>query len=72
LVTLQSKDGTESFTWTLSPGDAAPTDTAVKLKFDEVGDTHILRAVQYGPLATSKLGGFKHPEHSLAMRGQGR
>jgi hypothetical protein len=72
LVTLQSKDGRNTFTWTLSPGDAAPTDTAVKLKFNEVGDTHVLRAVQYGPLETFKLGESKHPEHSLAMRGQGR
>jgi hypothetical protein len=72
LVTLQSKDGTKSFTWTLSPGDAAPTDTAVKLKFDEVGNSHTLRAVQYGPLETYKLGAFKHAQHSPATETQGQ
>jgi len=72
LVTLQSQDGKESFMWTLSPGDAEPNDTAVKLKFDEVGDAHFLREVQYGYLAASKLDESKHSEHATAMRGQGR
>ena len=55
LVTLISKDASQSFTWVVSPGDPAPGDTAVVLRFDEIGDMHALRSVQYGPRITSRL-----------------
>jgi hypothetical protein len=46
---------TKSFTWGIHPGDAAPTDTRVVLKFDDNGSDHALSAIQYGPLTTSRL-----------------
>ena len=55
LVTLISKDASQSFTWVVAPGDPAPTDTAVTLRFSELGETHALRSVQYGPLITPRL-----------------
>ena len=54
-VTLTNKDASQSFTWVVSPGDPAPGDTAVVLRFDELGDMHALRSVQYGPRITSRL-----------------
>ncbi len=39
LVTLISKDASQSFTWVVAPGDPAPTDTAVTLRFSELGET---------------------------------
>jgi hypothetical protein len=46
---------TQSFTWGIHPGDAAPTDSRVVLKFDDTGSGHALSEIQYGPLTTSRL-----------------
>jgi hypothetical protein len=46
---------TQSFTWGIHPGDPAPSDTRVVLKFDDIGSDHALSAIQYGPLTTSRL-----------------
>ena len=55
MVTLRSNATSQSFTWIIAPGDPAPTDTAVTLRFSELGETHALRSVQYGPLITPRL-----------------
>ena len=55
IVTLRSYETPQSFTWVLTPGDPAPTDTAVVLRFDVLGEAHALRSVQYGPLITLRL-----------------
>jgi hypothetical protein len=55
LVTLKSKDAPESFTWAIAPGDPLPTDTRVVLSFDAIGQTRMLRSVQYGPMITNNL-----------------
>jgi hypothetical protein len=55
LVTLKSKEVPQSFTWVVGPGDPAPGDTAVVLRFDELGENHALRSVQYGSQITSRL-----------------
>ena len=44
-----------SFTWTVSPGDPAPADTRIVLRFDEIGQMHLLRSVQYHSMITSRL-----------------
>jgi len=64
LVTLRSKEATRSFTWVVGPGDPAPTATAVTLRFNETGNDHELRSVQYGSSITSRLDKkSKHNEH---------
>jgi hypothetical protein len=55
IVTLRSGATSQGFTWILAPGDPAPTDTAVTLRFDELGQDHVLQSVQFGPLITSRL-----------------
>jgi hypothetical protein len=55
LVTLKSKDASQSFTWVVGPGEPAPTATAVILRFNELGESHALLSVQYGPVITSRL-----------------
>ena len=55
MVTLRSYETPQSLTWVLVPGDPAPTDTAVVLRFNVLGEAHALRSVQYGPLITSRL-----------------
>jgi hypothetical protein len=55
LVTLKSKEVPQSFTWVVGPGDPTPGDTAVVLRFDELGEMHALRSVQYGSQITSRL-----------------
>jgi hypothetical protein len=46
---------TQSFTWGVHPGDPAPSDTRIVLKFDDIGSDHALSAIQYGPLTTSQI-----------------
>ena len=46
---------TKSFAWGIHPGDAAPTDTRVVLKFDELGSARQLNAIQYGAMTTSRI-----------------
>jgi hypothetical protein len=55
MVTLRSNATSQSFTWIIAPGDPAPTDTAVTLRFDKLGQDHVLQSVQFGPLITSRL-----------------
>jgi hypothetical protein len=55
MVTLRSYETPQSFTWVLAPGDPAPTDSAVVLRFSVLGEAHALRSVQYGPLITFRL-----------------
>ena len=56
-VTLRSVQTSSTFTWTISPGQPLPTDTRVVLKFDEMGQAHLLRSVQYHSMITSRLDG---------------
>jgi hypothetical protein len=59
---------TTSFTWGVHPGDPAPTDTRVVLKFDDDGSAHALSAIQYGSLTTSRLDKKWNPEaHSTEI-----
>lgn len=54
-VTLKKKDGSQSFTWILFPGDPAPTDARIVLRFDLIGQSHALRTVQFESLITPRL-----------------
>jgi hypothetical protein len=54
-VTLVHKGYPETFTWVVGPGTVDPTDTKVALKFDQSGSAHVLQAIQYGSLMTSRL-----------------
>jgi hypothetical protein len=57
IVTLRNTDWKSSFTWVAGPGEPAPTDSRVILSFDENGQDHVLRTVQYGNLITARLDG---------------
>jgi hypothetical protein len=46
---------TGSFVWGIRPGDSAPSNNRVVLKFDNLGSMHTLRAIQYGSMTTSQL-----------------
>ena len=54
-VTVKSKIDSSSFMLTVGPGDPAPADAHVILKFDELGPTHVLRSVQYQSSVSSRL-----------------
>ena len=45
----------QSFTWVVFPGEAAPNDNRVVLKFDSIESGHALNAVQYGSMTTAQL-----------------
>src|SRR5260370_40981637 len=65
VVTLISKDASQSFTWVVAAGEPAPTDTAVTLRFTGLAETHALRSVQYGQLITPRLGKGAMPTPSV-------
>jgi hypothetical protein len=69
-VTLISKESSLSFTALVGPGDAAPTDTQITLRFDEVANGHALRSIQYGPMVTSRLD--RKSMHSEYLTSSGR
>jgi hypothetical protein len=49
-----------AFSWLMVPGDPAPTDSRVILRFDKEGDNYTLQSVQYRNLITARLDGRKH------------
>jgi hypothetical protein len=59
--------GQQGFKWIVHPGDPAPTDHRVVMKFVSVGSQHVLRSIQYGPMITSKLD--KGTRESVFARG---
>ncbi len=69
-VTLKSEVSSESLTCLLGPGDPNPTDNKITLKFDNIGGTHALRTVQYGPQITSQLD--RQSKHEADMAASGR
>lgn len=55
IVTLKSLDATKTFSAVLVPGDPSPTDSHVALKFDQSGNGHTLKSIQFGARTTSSL-----------------
>lgn len=55
VVTLRSADATRAFSWITFPGDAAPGDTRIILRFDDNGTARFLHSVQYGSAVTARL-----------------
>jgi hypothetical protein len=55
-VTLEAKGSPRYFTSCLvGPGAPAPWEHHVALKFDTVGQTHLLQSIQYGTLVSGRL-----------------
>ncbi|HEX4029329.1 MAG TPA: hypothetical protein VHX20_03150 [Terracidiphilus sp.] len=65
-VKLEGVSG--SFTWLIHPGDPAPTDKRIILKFDEIGSRHLLRSVQYRDQITSRLDKHSRDLESASIR----
>jgi hypothetical protein len=54
-VSLINRDVPVVASWVLTPGSPAPNENKIALKFDQVGNTHVLQSIQYGAMITSKL-----------------
>ena len=54
-VTLHWVNGLASFTWLMAPGDPAPSDTRVVLRFVETDGGHVLDSIQYRAQVTRHL-----------------
>lgn len=72
VVVLKSMDASKTFSAVLVPGDPAPNDTHVTLKFDQSGNGHTLKAIQYGPRTTSSLELTREPGYDPTRLSQGR
>ncbi len=55
VVTLSNREGHVNFAWVLMPGDGLPNTPKASLKFDQIGDTQLLKSVQYGAQKTSPI-----------------
>lgn len=53
--TVKLENSATGLVWTIGPGTPNPSDRRVILTFDRVGQQHVLRTVQYGPMITSRL-----------------
>ena len=62
VVTLRNNDWKRAFSWVATPGDPAPTDSRIILRFDKDGDNYTLQSVQYHALITPRLDGKKSTE----------
>ena len=72
LVTLSSRDAKKNFSCVIGPGAPGPTETLVTLRFDNMGETHSLRFVQYGSLISSPLNVNKRNAYASSRLSQGR
>jgi hypothetical protein len=73
MVTLMDKDTSKAFSLILHPGDAVSGDRRISLKFEDQGDDHILRSVQYRSLTSAHLDNkVKTPAYSPSRLSQGR
>lgn len=68
MVTIQSLDGSNSFTALVAPGKPSPQDKRVVLWFDAAGDSHTLRSIQYHNEITSRLDKLRGKHGSNAMQ----
>jgi hypothetical protein len=71
VVVLLDKASNRSFTYALRPGDPAPNEVHIALKFETSGNTHILRGIQFGPRTTARLDNGPAP-YDAARLSQGR
>lgn len=53
--TVALENGSHTFVWIIGPGDANPADQRTILKFDVLGERHLLRSIQYRAMSTSRL-----------------
>jgi hypothetical protein len=73
MVTLRSKDATNSFTWVLIPENNDTGNSQVVLKFEADGPTHTLESVQFGHQTTFRLDRNSKTNESVPMQiGHGR
>jgi hypothetical protein len=54
-VILKAKDAPKSFAAILVPGDPNPNEIHVALTFEQSGNAHTLKTIQYGSRVTSRL-----------------
>ncbi len=66
--TVKLQGISQSFTLLIHPGDPAPNDKRVVLKFDEVGADHYLRTIQYRDQITSRLDSKSRDLEKAAIR----
>ena len=64
MVTLKAKDASKSFSAVLVPGDPNPNEIHVALTFQESGNSHTLKTIQYGPRVTTRLDKINERESS--------
>jgi hypothetical protein len=73
LVTLSSRDSKVNFAWVLTPGDGNAETAKVALKFDQIGDSQLLKTVQFGRQTTPKIDkGSKVLERPISTTVQGQ
>jgi hypothetical protein len=72
-VTLAPKVSSQSFSSIVGAGTSSPWEYKIALKFDLVGQTHLLQSIQYGTMITRKLDKRElESERDIAEHSSGR
>jgi hypothetical protein len=72
-MTLAPQGSSQSFSSIIGPGVPSPWEYKIALKFDLVGQTHLLQSIQYGTMITRKLDkGALESERSSEEHSSGR
>ena len=73
-VTLEAKGSSQHFTCLIGPGEPPPSEYKVALKFDLVGQTHLLESIQYGTMISGRLDkkALESERASMMARSAGR
>jgi len=70
-VSLEDRQSNMHYTWTLEPGDAAPTSSDVKVSFTKIGDEYELHSIQYHALTAPNIDKHKsEPSTVRVLRGE--
>ena len=68
-VSMKDENGKEVSHWVLGGGEAHPNASGIILRFDESGQIHLLRSIQFNSRVTSRLDG-KAPQRGIqTLRG---
>ncbi len=67
IVTLRNGTWLRAFAWLAGPGEPAPTDSRIVLRFDKIEGGYTLQSVQYRSLITARLDKKEYREAPTRM-----
>jgi hypothetical protein len=72
IMTFENKKASVGFNWLVGPGNDAPAQNTIRLKFDTVDQNQVLDSVQVKGLVANGLDRGAHSTHVAAPHSSGR